>query len=227
MIPLSPRLRACASLVTGDAVCDIGTDHAYLPAFLVTSGKCSRAVATDIKEGPLESARGTLKRYNAAKQVTLVLSDGFDKVSTKGITDAVIAGLGGESIRDILAAKSAGFLKTGVNLVLQPMSKAEVLRAWLAENGFVTDKELAVKDAHLYTVMQVHYTGEKRTLTPAQSYIGRLRRSDPLTRAYMAVVLDRLHTRAHGLDDAGQADAAAAVRAIIRDINTWMAGGTL
>ncbi len=224
MIPLSPRLLACASMVTGSTVCDIGTDHAFLPVYLVTAGRCSRAIATDIKEGPLESAKGTLRRYGVGKQITLVLSDGFDKVDVKGITDVVIAGLGGESIRDILAAPKAAFLRNGINTVLQPMSKAEVLRAWLAENGFSVKKEIAVKDTHLYTVMQVQYTGEAKTLTEAASYIGWLRRTDPLTRVYLASVMDRLHTRAHGLDDAGQTEAAAQVRGLIRQINAWMAG---
>ena len=104
MLPISPRLLTCASMVKGEFVCDIGTDHAYLPVYLVTSGKCRQAVATDIKEGPLDSAKGTLKRYGVISSIKLILSDGFDKVNPKGITDVVIAGLGGENIRDILGA---------------------------------------------------------------------------------------------------------------------------
>ena len=151
MIPISARLLTCASMVTGDFVCDIGTDHAYLPVYLVMSGKCRQVIATDIKEGPLSSAKGTLKRYGVSSSIKLVLSDGFDKVDPKSVTDVVIAGLGGENIRDILSSKKAGFLKKGINLVLQPMSKAEVLRTWLAENGFAVLKETAVKDNHVYT----------------------------------------------------------------------------
>ena len=225
MIPISARLLTCASMVTGAFVCDIGTDHAYLPVYLVMSGKCRQAIATDIKEGPLNSAKGTLKRYGVSSSIKLILSDGFDKVNPKGVTDVVIAGLGGENIRDILASKKAEFIRNGINLVLQPMSKAEVLRAWLAENGFAVLKETAVKDNHVYTVMQAHYTGEKRVISEAEAYIGLLNRGELLTKIYIAGVQDRLHTRAHGLEDAGQTAEAEQVRRLIGRINDWLMNG--
>ena len=99
-----------------------------------------------------------------------------------------------------------------------------MLRAWLAGNGYAVLKEIAVKDTRLYTVMQVRYSGEPYALSETESYIGRLRRSDPLTRVYLAGVLDRLHTKAHGLADAGQDEAAMHVRSLISGINAWMAG---
>lgn len=225
MIPLSPRLLSCAAMVTGDVVCDIGTDHAYLPAYLVKSGRCRRVIATDIKDGPLASARGTLKRFGIQQEVQLVLSDGFDKVQPKGVTDVVIAGMGGETIRDILGKKSAEFLrKSQINLILQPMSKAEILRTWLAENGFEIIKEVAVKDTHVYSVIQAQFTGEIRTLTGAEPYVGKLRRSDRLTRIYLSAVLDRMHTKAHGLEDAGHTEESAEVRKTIAAISEWMEG---
>lgn len=219
MIPISPRLLCCASMIQGDSVCDIGTDHAYLPAYLVSGGTVKTVIATDVKQGPLNSAAGTLKRYHVAENIRLILSDGFDKVPPKGITDVVIAGMGGETIRDILAAKSAQFLKKGANLVLQPMTKAEILRAWLAENGFTVTKETAVRDTHVYTVMQAHYTGEVRTLTEAEAYCGKLKRTDPLTKIYVAAVQERLNTKATGLEEAGKTEEAAAVRQTMREIN--------
>jgi len=226
MIPLSPRLLCCASMIQGSVVCDIGTDHAYLPAYLITSGKCSEVIATDIKTGPLESAKGTLRRYRAENGVKLVLSDGFEKVSPKGITDVVIAGMGGETIRDILAAKCADFLrKKPVNLVLQPMTKAEVLRAWLSRNGFLMTKETAVKDTHVYTVIQAHYTGDTEPLTEAETYYGKLKRTDPLTKIYIAGIQNRLHTRASGLEDSGNPEEAEAVRSLISGINRWLSKG--
>ena len=142
----------------------------------------------------------------------------------RNITDVVIAGMGGESIRDILADDAAKWIRRGTNLVLQPMTKAEVLRSWLAENGFPITKEAAVKDTHVYSVIQTHYTGETRTLTGAEPYVGKLRRSDKLTRIYLAGVQDRLHTKAHGLDEAGHTVESAAVRETIRQINEWMEG---
>lgn len=222
MIPLSPRLLCCASLISGDFVLDIGTDHAFLPVYLVMSGKCREAFATDIREGPLQTARNTLKKHGVSNAVKLVLTDGFANIPDKGITDVVIAGMGGESIRDILSADAAKWIERGTNLILQPMTKAEVLRTWLAESGFSVTKEVAVKDTHVYSVMQAHFTGDKHSLTGAEPYVGMLRRNDRLTRIYLAGVQERLHTKAHGLEDAGHTDEAAAVRETIRKINEWM-----
>ena len=229
MIPLSPRLLCCASMICGSFVCDIGTDHAYLPAYLITSGKAKTVLATDVKQGPLNSAKGTLKRFNVSQDVKLILSDGFEKVPPKGITDVVIAGMGGETIRDILAAKCAGFLRNNVNLVLQPMTKAEILRAWLAEQGFEITKEVAVKDSHVYTVIQARYTGNARQISQADAFIGKLKNTDPLTRIYIAGVQERLDTRANGLEEAGKSDEAAEIRTLMREISARLnshTGGT-
>ena len=221
MIPISPRLLCCAAMLKGDVICDIGTDHAYLPAYLIQSGKAKQIIATDVKQGPLNSAMGTLKRFQVEQDVKLVLSDGFDKVNPKGLTDVVIAGMGGETIRDILAAPSAAFIKNNINLVLQPMTKAEILRSWLAENGFCLIKESAVKDTHLYTVMQARYTGDTVALTEAQSYMGQLRKTELLTKVYIATILERLGKKLEGQRTIGSPEAESTER-LIREINLWL-----
>jgi len=226
MIPLSARLLCCASFVRGDYACDIGTDHALLPAYLIRSGKCSRVLATDIKQGPLSAAAQTLKRFQVADKISLCCSDGLKNVPEKGITDVIIAGMGGETIRDILADPCAKWLQRGTNLILQPMTKAEVLRGWLAENGFALQKETAVKDTHLYTVMQAVYTGDTKPLSEAACYVGQLRRSEMLTRIYIATILERLGKRLEGQRAAGSEDAADTEQ-LIRAINLWLEKGEL
>ena len=100
---LTKRLAACAALVTpGGVVCDVGTDHAYLPAELLRRGQCTRAVATDIHAGPLEAAKRTLTEAGVLEQAELFLCDGLAQVQPEGITDVVIAGMGGETIIHIL-----------------------------------------------------------------------------------------------------------------------------
>ncbi|MBR6762019.1 MAG: SAM-dependent methyltransferase [Oscillospiraceae bacterium] len=222
MIPISARLLCCASMVKGDYVCDIGTDHALLPVYLIRSGRCSRVLATDVKQGPLQAAAQTLKRYDLLDTIQLCLSDGLAKVPDAGITDLVIAGMGGETIRDILSSSKAKWVQRGTNLVLQPMTKAELLRSWLAENGFAITREAAVRDVHLYTVMQACYTGQPRTLTGVEAYVGKLNIAEPLTRIYISIVLERLGKRLDGLTTSGADEDAADVRALIDGINQWM-----
>ena len=96
-------------------------------------------------------------------KITPLLSDGLENVPPKGITDIVIAGMGGELIADIL--KKCQWIKSKanpINLVLQPMTKWDVLRKWLYENGFTVTKEKACEEGRfVYSVMQAVYTGEK------------------------------------------------------------------
>lgn len=222
MIPLSPRLLCCASMIKGDYACDIGTDHALLPIYLIKSGRCQRVLATDVKDGPLAAAKKSLARYQVTDCIQLCLSDGFQKVPNKGITDAIIAGMGGETIRDILKASEAKWLERGTNLVLQPMTRSEILRQWLAEHGFTVTKETAVKDVHLYTVMQAHYTGECRTLTETECHIGKLNKNEPLTKIYLSTLLERLNTRVTGMEQGENPTDAEKTKELMRSINQWM-----
>ena len=222
MIPISPRLLTCASMITGRVVCDVGTDHAYLPVWLIQTGKAVRVIATDIRKGPLQAAEETIRRFGIADGIELILSDGFDNVRDHSISDAVIAGMGGETIRDILAADSAAFLKNGVNLVLQPMTKSELLRVWLAENGYAVTRETAVKDNKIYCIIQAKYTGKIIKLSEAESYFGTLDPADPMTKVYIAEIQKHLLHRADGLKTAGDADNAEHVRMLIAEIDGMM-----
>jgi tRNA A22 N-methylase len=187
--------------------------------YLVLSGKCSQAIATDIRSGPLESAKGTLKKYRVTQNIKLIHTDGLKNVPPHGITDVVMAGMGGETIRDILAAPEAKWLQNGISLVLQPMTKAEVLRRWLAENGFAVRRENVVKDTKIYCVMQVQYTGEKRTVSEAEAFCGTLKRSELLPKIYIADVQKHLMNKVNGLEEAGKPAEADAVRALMKEIN--------
>ena len=141
---LDKRLNACAELVSGERVCDIGTDHAYLVAELLKSGRCKTAVAADINEGPLAAAKATLEKYNAADRTDIILSDGLKNIPPDGITDVVIAGMGAELITEIISG--CEWLKNGISLILQPMTHTPYLRKWLYQNGFEILKETAVAD---------------------------------------------------------------------------------
>jgi dinuclear metal center YbgI/SA1388 family protein len=131
---IGERLCALAEEVRGKHVLDIGTDHGKLPAQLVYLGKCASAVAADINEEPLRSAKLTAERLGVAEKIGFVRSDGLEAIDTEGISDIVIAGMGGELIAGILRRGDEKI--TGKNLILQAMSKSDLLFDFLTENSF-------------------------------------------------------------------------------------------
>ena len=182
---LSARLAATAEMVRkGGVICDVGTDHALLPCRLWLDGE-RKLIAADINEGPLLSARQTISHYIGDENaVRLVLSDGLDKIDYAD--DVIIAGMGGELIARIILG--CRFLCKDTHFILQPMTKAEVLRRELYKNGFYIEKELAVKDAgRLYVVMSVYYDGQSRETDDTFAYIGKVRDT-----AYLCFARDRL-----------------------------------
>lgn len=159
---LSKRLSLVASFVrTGSFVCDVGTDHGYLPVFLLKSKKVRGVCATEINKKPFENAKKTFREENA--DIDIFLCDGLGNESLKKADTVIIAGMGGEVISGII--DRAPFLKSGdKSLILQPMTAAGELRSYLIENGFYTEKEQAVCDGgKVYGVMAVRYDGTKRT----------------------------------------------------------------
>ncbi|MBQ2729830.1 MAG: SAM-dependent methyltransferase [Clostridia bacterium] len=172
---LDSRLSLAASFVReGAVVADIGTDHAYLPIYLLLSGRAKAAIAADINEGPLERARLNCEKYEVSDRVTLCLADGLQNLplTRLSVTDIVICGMGGELIASILDASD--YIKSpSVRLILQPMSQTARLRTYLAKNGFNTvDGALAKAQDKLYQCIVCEYDGKVRCLSPASLELG-------------------------------------------------------
>ncbi len=193
-VAINNRLFTCSEFVTrGGVACDVGTDHAYLAAYLVQNGISSRVFACDIAIGPLESARHTVTNLGLEDKISLIKSDGLDNVPSIGITDVIVAGMGGELISKIVLR--ADWLKRGVNLVLQPQTKASDLRRDLYKNGYAIKQEKACCDGDfIYTVMNVSYTGEAKELSEMQAIIGGLDLSDNDSKAYIKTIAKRLRS---------------------------------
>ena len=101
---LTPRLKAAASLVRGGGIlADIGTDHGYLPIYLVETGKISKAIAADIGKMPLENARKSVELNGLSDKISLRLSDGLRSFSPDDADEFVFAGMGGTLIAEKLA----------------------------------------------------------------------------------------------------------------------------
>lgn len=159
---LSKRLNAVASLVTdGYRLADIGTDHAYIPIFLVDTGKIPAAVAMDVNSGPLLRAEENIRAHGLQDKITTRISDGFAAMEKKEADAAVIAGMGGPlTIR---------ILKEGMDIVLslkecilQPQSEIEEVRAFLLEEGFFFLREdMVEEDGKYYPMMKVRPPGNR------------------------------------------------------------------
>lgn len=198
---LTARLAAVAAWVRqGARMADIGTDHALLPVWLVKNGRCPSAVASDIGEGPADSARRTVAAAGLEAAVSVRVGDGLAPIHPHEVEDIVIAGMGGETIAAILAA-APWTEDEHYRFVLQPMSKPERLRVFLAENGFFTEREEIVAEGErLYTVMAVRYTGERKTLSYAEALLGTPPRTEAGVR-YLQKLGGRIAEHLEGLPE--------------------------
>ncbi|MBQ0013764.1 MAG: SAM-dependent methyltransferase [Oscillospiraceae bacterium] len=190
---LDLRLTMVASLVRpGKPIADIGTDHAYVPVYLIKNGIIPSAYACDVKVGPLDNAKKTIEEFELEDKITPILSDGLISVP-HDVNDFVIAGMGGELIAKILS-DSPWVKEEGNHFVLQPQTHAEDLRHYLLSEGYEILKEDVVKDKrHLYIAMEVSYTGKVVAHTESDYYLGKLPKSSSIYKKdYIEYMISRL-----------------------------------
>ena len=203
-VHLSPRLRMAADMIPTDSngisLVDVGTDHAYLPVWLLQNPQKDRkfvhVIAADLREGPLNRAIQTAQEAKCSG-IDFRLCDGLSAVDTKEANVIVIAGMGGETIVHIL--KDAPWRDwTDKTLILQPMSSMPELRGWLQENGFrIEEERLAQEGETLYTAFLVR-AGEMDPLRPAELWAGQ-NRNVPLRGAWLDQWLARIGRALEGM----------------------------
>ncbi len=219
------RLTALADCVTsGGVVCDVGTDHAYLPAILLSEGKVSSAIATDIHAGPLAAAKRTLQQYNLLSKVSFYLCDGLAGIPPEEaarITDIVIAGMGGEMIVHILDQSVWANQK---HLILQPMTKFPEVRLFLARAGFFPWRERVVEDdGKYYVIFDVTFSGTPHLLSNAEAQIGFSDPAEETARTYLDIQRHKFRNLALKLANADPARATN-LQEFAREIDTLLEG---
>ncbi len=199
---LSLRLKTIASLVpNGARVCDIGTDHALLPIFLIKEKIAKSVIATDIRPLPLENARKNILDAGISSIETR-LCDGLCGVNENEADTIIIAGMGGEVISGIIERAEWLKNKTAPMLILQPTTSPEYLRQFLNNNGFEIKTDTALSDNDkLYSVMTVFYTGNTESLEEYLYYIGRTNPNATDGRLYIEKQYNRLNKTALSLKD--------------------------
>ena len=146
----------------GKVLSDVGTDHAHLPIYACQNGICPRAVASDINRGPVENARRNIAAAGLTDKIATVCTPGLDGIQAYAPEDITIFGMGGELIASIIDA-APWTRDARIRLVLQPMSHAEILRAYLLQNGFCILDQTLVKEDKVYQIICAEYDGIARS----------------------------------------------------------------
>ena len=205
-LQLQPRLQCIASLVPqGARLADVGTDHGYLPVWLLQHGRIESAIASDINALPLDHARATAREYGVTERMDFRLCPGLAEIKAEECDAIAIAGMGGETILGILEA--APWTHEGVHtLILQPQSAGQALRQYLAEHSFAIEREALARDGHFfYTVLRAK-KGHMPPLSPGQQYASPqlLRADGPLLGPYLARIETALAGTVLGLQRADE-----------------------
>lgn len=158
---ITKRLERVASHISkGSIVLDIGTDHGYIPVFLVKKGLSPFAIAADVNKKPLDKAKELIAENKMKDKVETRLGSGFEIIKDGEVDEVIIAGMGGVLISDLITA--AGEIpKKLKKLVLQPMQAQKELRKYLLKNGYeIIEEELVKEDGRIFEIIVVEYKGQ-------------------------------------------------------------------
>lgn len=171
---LSKRLSTAASYVrSGAFVADIGTDHAYLPIYLVSEGIVSGALASDVNEGPILKARENIIKYGLQSKILTRIANGLDGIDEFAPDDILICGMGGELIAQII--DSSEYVKnSSVRLILQPMTSVYELRQFLSNEFSTIAENIVCEDGKIYQIICVTYDGRKHESSWIELELGKL-----------------------------------------------------
>lgn len=221
-INLTPRLLAVASLVKGGGIiADIGTDHGYLPVYLIEAGVIKGAIAADIGRMPLENARSAVEEYGLSEKIELRLSDGLKEFNATDVDEIVFAGMGGTLISEKLS-ETPWIKNEKLHFIFQPQSRAEDLRRFLYSNGFSICNELATHEGRrVYIALDAVFTGEKKSFTEADCFIGKLPHNDDAHK-HLSQQLARLQKKYDALIKTGRNESIAELSATISGIQRFL-----
>ena len=183
MIELGERLTKVANFVPKDSkVCDVGSDHAYLPVYLIQNKKITSAIAGEVVEGPFLSAKQTVRDYLMEDHIEVRFGDGLQILSKEDeVTAVTICGMGGELISRILEAGYSGSHLNGrERLILQPNVAERFVREWLMNHSYQIVEETVVSDNHrLYEIIVAEPSNEQVEYTELELKYGPILLKEP------------------------------------------------
>ncbi len=205
---MGSRLELIASLASkGRGVADIGTDHAILPVMLRRIGYGGYIAASDVNDGPLKKAERGLYD-DGIDDVELVLCDGLAGIDSARVDTIIVAGMGGDTITGILDRGLYDMPqwaeRSDYKLVLHPVTKPEILRYWLTNNGFAIKNETYVEDNDILCQIICAEPGESVRYKDAELFVGKneLVNGSPYFEAVLDKHLKRFRSAVRGLERA-------------------------
>ena len=179
-IKLSNRMKSIADIVTlGKRVADIGCDHALVSIYLAQNNLAEKVIAMDVAEGPLASARANIERYGLTEKIETRLSDGMTALKPNETNAAVIAGMGGYLVIDILKnglsmgrTEGLPIINDKYELYLSPQSELPEVRRFLRENSFsIVDEQMMQEDGKYYNIIKAIFRAPGYTADSATENI--------------------------------------------------------
>jgi tRNA (adenine22-N1)-methyltransferase len=201
---MSPRMKMIADAVDQcRCVFDTGSDHAFIPIYLIQNGICEKAVASDINRGPMDVSFKNIKKYNLIGRIAVSLCYGIENAS--GCDCIIIAGMGGQLIADILQRHDK-IAKDADQLILQPMNAPEKLRKYLWDNGYEIKSENLCSEKHkVYNVICAGYNGVNTAYGEVDLHASKylVSNGNPLLSKYLSTKIKRLSDMVNGGNDPG------------------------
>ncbi|EPR13966.1 tRNA (adenine(22)-N(1))-methyltransferase [Ruminiclostridium papyrosolvens] len=209
ILNLKGRLKLIADKVPEcNVLADIGTDHAYIPIYLVQNGVCQKAIASDIKIGPVKMASNNISLYKLSEKIETRLGNGLDTIEINEADSIIIAGMGGTLVTELLEANKPKTVNTNA-LVLQPMNDLHVVRKWLYDNAFeIYDEEMVAEGPKLYCVLSAKFSGKKKDYSDFELHVGQslIEKKDPLLSTYCRMKVKQIDRVLEQLEDMKEND---------------------
>jgi tRNA (adenine22-N1)-methyltransferase len=167
-IDLEARLFMIAQMIpVCEVLCDIGTDHAYIPLYAAQMDLCKKIIATDIREGPLRIAKNNIEEHGLSHMIELRLGDGLDCIQDHEADTVLICGMGGLTITEMLE-KNKRKVDICNRLIIQCMYADEMVREYCYKNGLdISEERICCDRNKLYTAMSIIPGGLPKKVHPA------------------------------------------------------------
>ena len=189
---LSTRLDAIINHINCEVLADIGTDHGYTATTACELGRANFGIACDISRASLKKAEKYICEKKLCNRIQIRLGSGFDPISPGEADTAVISGMGGMLIRDIVY-RGLNTVKSLDRIILGPQRDIPVLRESLFDMGIVIRDEIMLIDRNLFYNILICEPGMPAPLTPEGRMFGQalIDKGDPVLRLFLLKLIEK------------------------------------